>query len=82
MQLICIFILCPLILLIHLVVLGEFFLSLLKDIFFIAFTEIEEGKRKSERNIDVREKHQLAAFSYVPRLGIKPTTWACALIGN
>ena len=50
--------------------------------FFIAFTEIEEGKRKSERNIDVREKHQLAAFSYVPRLGIKPTTWVCALTGN
>ena len=67
------------------------FLSLPKDIFLIAFffLFIERGhwgekkkERERERNISVRDKHELVAFSHVPQPGIEPTTQACALTGN
>ena len=35
-----------------------------------------------QRDIDVRQKHRLAAFSYAPQPGIEPTTWARALTKN
>ena len=47
---------------------------------FISLLLQREGRR--ERNIDVREKHWLIAFSYVPQLGIEPIIWVCALIGS
>ena len=39
--------------------------------FFIAFREREEGR---ERNIGVREQHQLVVFLHVPWLGIEPAS--------
>ena len=39
-------------------------------------------ERERERNIHVREKYQLVAFSYAPWPGIKPTTWVCVLSGH
>ena len=43
-----------------------------------------EGREKErERNIDVREKHQLVTFFPIRALtGTEPTTQACALTGN
>ena len=59
--------------------------------FFIAFGErmVGGGVRErqtdrqtdwGDRNIDLREKHRLVAFSYVPQQGIEPTTSVCTLI--
>ena len=46
--------------------------------FFIVFRENRRERwwwrGEGERNVDVREKHLLGAFSYVPRLGMEPTT--------
>ena len=36
---------------------------------------IWEREEESKRNIDVKEKHLLVAFLYVPQLGIKPMTF-------
>ena len=39
------------------------------------------GEREKGRNTDVREKHQLVAFSYVSGKEVEPTSWLCALTG-
>ena len=39
-------------------------------------------QRDRERNTDVRGKHQLVVFLYVPLLGVESTTWVLALTGN
>ena len=50
--------------------------------FIYLFLEKGEGREKErERKIYVRQKHQLAV-SHIPRPGIKPATWACALTRN
>ena len=41
-----------------------------------------KGERERKRNIDAREKHRLVALLYMPRPGIEPTTWVCALTRN
>ena len=43
-----------------------------------------ESERETDRqtDIEVSEKHQLVAISYVPWPGIELATWGCALIGN
>ena len=37
---------------------------------------------RRDRNIDVRQKHQLTSFSYMPQLGIELAPWVCALTRN
>ena len=60
---------------------------------FIDFRERgrERGSEKEkvrETNIDLLGKYQckrktsIGCFLYAPRMGIKPATWVCALIGN
>ena len=53
------------------------------NILLIYFLERGEGRKKErERNINVKEKHQLVASHMHPRLGSEFTTHACALTGN
>ena len=46
------------------------------------FIPLEREKGERERNIDVREKHCVVAFWYMPQVGMKPAIWVCALTGN
>ena len=63
----------------YVILIFKMFLSSPEDILFIA---LRERERERVRDIDVKEKHQLVAFFYVPRPGIEHATWVCALTGN
>ena len=51
--------------------------------FFLLFPLERGGERKErERNIDMREKHQISCFLHMPRPGTTPATQACSLTRN
>ena len=57
----------------YLKVVCNFFLPLHEDTFSLL---LEREGRETDRQTNIN----FIAFSYVPRLGIQPTTWKCALI--
>lgn len=62
----------------------EPFILLFSLIFVLVFTDFRERsrERKRESDIDVREKHPLAASHTGPRPGMKPTRSVCGLSRN